>query len=372
MNMKQVRVRFAPSPTGDFHVGGARTALFNYLFARHYQGKFILRIEDTDQKRFHPDAIGWLIHGLKYLGIDWDEGLDKGGDYGPYVQSRRTAIYSKYIRELIDNDFAYRCFCTPERLEQLREEQKAKKQNIGYDRHCRNLSKDVAEERSNSGEIYTVRVKLPLEGGITVHDAIRGDITFDFGVLQDSVLVKADGIPTYHFANVVDDHLMKISHILRGDEWVNSLPLHLFLYQSFGWEPPTLAHLPIILNPTGKGKMSKRAQRAPDGSEYPVFVRQFEKAGYTSDALVNFMALLGWSFDDKTEIMSRDELIHRFSLERVTSSPAAWDYNKLNDINGQYIRHMTDTELVTAIIPFLEKTEFEYSIEKLMSPDTVG
>ncbi len=366
MNTDQVRVRFAPSPTGDFHVGGARTALFNYLFAHHNDGKFILRIEDTDQKRFNPEAMGWLTNGLSYLGLDWDEGPGKGGEFGPYVQSERLNIYNEHIQILLDKGFAYRCFCTPERLEHVREEQKVNKVDIGYDRHCRNLSNDESISRVEAGEAFTVRIKLPLDGNTTVTDAIRGDIVFDYGRLQDSVLIKADGIPTYHFANVVDDHLMKISHIMRGDEWVNSLPLHMYLYQCFGWEPPILAHLPIILNPSGKGKMSKRAQRAPDGSEYPVFVRQFEESGYLPDALVNFMALLGWSFDDKTEEMTRDELVERFSLDRISSSPAAWNYEKLNAMNGDYIRQLSDEELVSRIGPFLTSAGFDYTQDRLL------
>lgn len=347
-----VRVRYAPSPTGDFHVGGARTALYNHLFARHHGGEFIVRIEDTDQKRYNPEALTWLLNGLRYLGLDWDEGPEVGGDYGPYTQMERLDIYRQYCQQLIDNDHAYRCFCTPERLEAVRKAQK-NKPHPGYDRHCRNIGPDEAAKRAAQGERHTVRIKLPLDGEITIHDVIRGDITFQNAHLQDSVLMKSDGIPTYHLANVIDDHLMEISHIMRGDEWVSSLPLHLHLYNAFGWEPPVMAHLPLILNPTGKGKMSKREQRAPDGRLLPVFVRTFEEMGYLPEAMVNYLALVGWSYDDKTEIMSRDELIERFSLERVNASPAAWNYDKLDHLNGHYIRQLSVEDLTDRLLPYL-------------------
>lgn len=351
-----VRVRYAPSPTGDFHVGGARTALFNYLFARHHGGKFIVRIEDTDQKRYNPEAVTWLLNGLRYLGLDWDEGPEVGGDYGPYTQTERLEIYQQHCQQLLDNDRAYRCFCTPERLTAVREAQEQAKQSTGYDRHCRSLDPAEAAARAATGESFTVRVKLPLDGEITVHDVIRGEITFQNADLQDSVLMKSDGIPTYHLANVIDDHLMEISHILRGDEWVNSLPLHIHLYNAFGWEPPLMAHLPLILNPTGKGKMSKREGRAPDGRVLPVFVRTFQEIGYLPEAMVNYMALVGWSYDDKTELMTRPELIERFSLERVNASPAAWNYDKLNNMNGLYIRQLTVEDLTDRLLPFITRT----------------
>ena len=356
-----VRVRYAPSPTGDFHVGGARTALFNYLFARRHGGSFILRIEDTDRKRYNPEALGWLVGGLRYLGLDWDEGPEVGGDYGPYVQTERLDIYQRHCQQLLDAGFAYRCFCPPERLEAVSKERQAKGERPGYDRHCRELN------AQDTGEPHTVRFKTPLDGEITVRDSIRGDITFQNEILQDAVLMKSDGIPTYHLANVIDDHLMEISHILRGDEWVNSLPLHVHLYRAFGWEPPVMAHLPLILNPTGKGKMSKREGRAPDGSVLPVFVRRFEEMGYLPEAMVNFMALLGWSYDDKTEIMTRAELIERFSLDRVNASPAVWDYDKLNHLNGQYIRQLPVEELADRIAPPLSAAGFQPTREKLLA-----
>jgi glutamyl-tRNA synthetase len=349
---KPVRVRYAPSPTGDFHVGGARTALFNYLFARHHGGKFILRIEDTDQKRYNRQALDWLLNGLRYLGLDWDEGPQIGGEFGPYTQTERLDVYQHYCQQLLDGGHAYRCFCTAERLEAVRTERQ--KQGLsGYDRHCRAIDPAEAAARAANGEPHTVRIKMPLKGDITVHDAIRGDITFQYDRLQDTVIMKSDGIPTYHLAVVVDDHLMEISHVLRGDEWVNSLPLHVHLYNAFGWQPPEFAHLPVILNPAGKGKMSKREGRAPDGKVLPVFVRTFQELGYLPDAMVNYMALVGWSFDDKTEIMSRAELVERFSLERVNASPAAWNYDKLDHFDGIYIRRLSPEELTDRMLPYL-------------------
>jgi glutamyl-tRNA synthetase len=362
-----VRVRYAPSPTGDFHVGGARTALFNYLFARHHGGSFILRIEDTDQKRFNPEALGWLQRGLRYLGLDWDEGPGAGGAYGPYTQTERLDLYRRHCTQLLDGGFAYRCFCTPERLETASKAQQAKGLNPGYDRFCRNLDPAEAARRAAAGESHTVRFKAPLDGEITVHDLIRGDITFQNSILQDTVLMKSDGIPTYHLGNVVDDHLMEISHILRGDEWVNSLPLHVHLYGAFGWQPPIMAHLPLILNPTGKGKMSKREDRAPDGRLLPVFVRSFEETGYLPEAMINYLALLGWSFDDKTEIMSRAELIERFGLDRVNASPAIWNYEKLDHFNGSYIRLLSVEDLAGRLLPFLEAAGYRVEREKLLA-----
>ena len=362
-----VRVRYAPSPTGDFHVGGARTALFNYLFARHHGGSFILRIEDTDQKRFTPEAVDRLLRGLRYLGLDWDEGPDKGGPYGPYTQTERLGLYGRYCAQLLEGGFAYRCFCTPERLETASKSRQAKGLNPGYDRFCRNLDPEQGAMRANLGEPHTVRFKAPLDGEITVHDLIRGDITFHNSILQDAVLLKSGGMPTYHLAHLVDDHLMEISHILRGDEWVNSLPLHVHLYSAFGWEPPIMAHLPLILNPTGKGKMSKREDRAPDGRLLPVFVRSFEETGYLPEAMINYLALLGWSFDDKTEIMSRAELIERFGLDRVNASPAIWNYEKLDHFNGSYIRLLSIEDLAGRLLPFLEAAGYRVEKEKLLA-----
>lgn len=362
----QVRVRYAPSPTGDFHVGGARTALFNYLFARHQGGKFILRIEDTDQKRYKPKALDWLLNGLRYLGLEWDEGPLIGGEYGPYTQTERLEIYHKYCQQLLESGQAYRCFATEEELAEMREQQRQQKLQHSYDRRYRDLDPAESMARAERGEPFVVRAKLPLEGEITFHDEIKGDITFQWENLQDAVIMKSDGIPTYHLANVIDDYLMSISHILRGDEWINSVPLHLFLYQALGWQPPVMAHLPLILNPTGKGKMSKREERAPDGRRLPVFVRSFERLGYLPEAMVNYLALLGWSYDDKTEFMTKAELIDRFTLERVKPSPAAWNYEKLDYFNGDYIRQLSTEELTDRLMPYLEKAGIPANRETML------
>lgn len=348
-----VRVRYAPSPTGFLHVGGARTALYDYLLAKKTTGAFIIRIEDTDQKRYNPEAIPDLLAGLRYLGLDWDEGPEVGGNYGPYFQTERLDIYQKYIKILLDQGHAYRCFCTPERLAQVNEERQKAKLLPGYDRFCRNLDPAESDRRAAAGEPFVIRIKVPLTGSVTLHDAIRGDITIDNESVQDAVLIKSDGIPTYHFAVVVDDYLMEITHILRGEEWISSFPIHLHLYNFFGWEPPIFAHLPLILNPAGKGKMSKREERAPDGKVYPVFVHTFKERGYLPEALVNYLALVGWSYDDKTEIMSQEELIERFGLERVNPSPAAWNYDKLDHFNGIYIRNLPVEDLTDRLFPFL-------------------
>jgi glutamyl-tRNA synthetase len=363
---RPVRVRYAPSPTGFLHVGGARTALYDYLLAQKTGGAFILRIEDTDQKRYNPEAISDLLAGLRYLGLQWDEGPEVGGDYGPYYQTERLDIYQKYIKVLLDQGHAYRCFCTPERLAQVNEERQKAKLLPGYDRFCRNLDPSESDHRAETGESFVVRLKVPLTGSITLHDAIRGDITIENETIQDTVLIKSDGIPTYHFAVVVDDHLMEITHVLRGEEWISSFPIHLHLYNFFGWEPPIFAHLPLILNPAGKGKMSKREERAPNGKVYPVFVHTFKERGYLPEALVNYLALVGWSYDDKTEIMSREELIERFSLERVNPSPAAWNYDKLDHFNGIYIRNLPVEDLTDHLLPFLAAAGINADRETLL------
>ncbi len=257
--MSEVRVRFAPSPTGYLHVGGARTALFNYLFAKKMGGKFLLRIEDTDQNRYHEGALDEIFTSLKWMGLNWDEGPEVGGDCGPYFQSERLELYSKYADELLEKGLAYRCFCTSERLTALREEQEkgGKPQASGYDRHCRDLTAEEVQAKIDAGEPSVIRLRIPDSETITFNDAIRGDISFESDTLDDFVLLKTDGFPTYHLANVIDDHFMKISHVLRGDEWITSAPKHELLYRSFGWNPPVWAHLPVILSETG-GKLSKR------------------------------------------------------------------------------------------------------------------
>ena len=341
-----VRVRFAPSPTGYLHVGGARTALFDWLFARQHNGAFILRIEDTDRKRYEPEAVGNILESLRWLGLEWDEGPEVGGDYGPYYQSQRLDLYQKYAQQLVDSGHAYRCYCSPERLDHIRDEQRRRGEpDVGYDRHCRYLTAKDRAEYEAQGIVPVVRFKVPLEGQTSFHDVLHGDITVDNASLDDLVLLKSDGYPTYHLANVVDDHLMEISHIMRADEWLPSVPKHILMYQAFGWEPSVFAHLPIILSPTGKGKLSKR--------HGGVAVHEFQQEGYLPEAMVNFLARVGWAYDDKTEFFTRQELIEKFSLEGVNKSPAAFSYDKLAWMNGVYIRELSQDALYERLIPFL-------------------
>lgn len=344
MTDKPVRVRFAPSPTGYLHVGGARTALYNWLFARHHGGTFILRIEDTDRTRYDAKALEDIFDSLRWLGLSWDEGPQVGGDYGPYAQSERLEIYQKYARQLVEEGHAYYCYCSPERLVQARE-QHGRGGQTGYDRHCRYLTAKQRADYEAQGIVPVVRLKVPLEGQTTFYDVIRGQTTVDNTTLDDLVLLKSDGFPTYHLANVVDDHLMEITHIMRGDEWLPSVPRHVLLYQAFGWEIPVYAHLPIILSPTGKGKLSKR--------HGGVEVRYFRERGYLPEAMVNFLARVGWSYDDKTELFTREELIARFDLDGVNKSPAAFSYEKLEWMNGVYIRNLSSDDLAQRLVPFL-------------------
>ncbi len=364
MSKDQVRIRFAPSPTGYLHVGGARTALFNWLFARHSGGKFILRIEDTDRTRYQPDALPDLLDSLRWLGLDWDEGPVVGGPYGPYYQSDRQALYHDHAQRLVEEGQAYKCFCSPERLAQLRAAQRQRKEPPGYDRHCRQLSQKQLAEHEAAGDPYVIRLAVPLEGQTTVHDLLRGDITVENHTQNDLVLLKSDGFPTYHLANVVDDHLMEISHIMRADEWIPSAPRHKLLYQAFGWEMPLIAHMPIILDPSGKGKMSKR-KKVIDGKEYPVQVREFRQEGYLPEAVFNFLALVGWSYDDRTELMTRQELVERFTIERINPSPAAFPYHKLENMNGIYMRAMGRGELSQRLIPVLREAGVEANLDTM-------
>jgi len=324
-------VRFAPSPTGYLHVGGARTALFNFLFARHHGGKFILRIEDTDQKRFQAEALQEIFTSLKWLGLQWDEGPEAGGERGPYFQSQRTGIYRSRADELLAAGKAYRCFCSEGRLTELRAEQEKAKmaQGLGYDRHCRGLDAAEVEKLLAANAPHVVRLKVPDNRAVAFHDLIRGDITYDSAQLDDLVLLKSDGFPTYHLANVVDDHLMGISHVLRGDEWIASTPKHILIYEACGWSPPVFAHMPVILAADG-GKLSKRRGAAS--------VLDYQRAGFLSEALRNFLALLGWAPGDDREIMTLDEMVAAFTLERVQAKAAVFDETKLEWMNGVYLQ----------------------------------
>ena len=355
---KPVRVRIAPSPTGYFHVGSARTALFNWLFARHHGGKFIVRVEDTDRTRYNPQAVPDLVASLRWLGLEWDEGPDVGGNFGPYFQSERLHLYEQYTSQLLAEGLAYRCYCSPERLAALREEQRKAKLDVGYDRHCRTLTAEQQGTYEAQGITPVVRFMAPLEGQTTFHDELYGTITVENQTLDDLVLLKSDGFPTYHLANVVDDHLMEISHIMRGDEWLPSVPKHVLLYDAFGWELPVYAHLPLILAPSGKGKLSKR--------HGGVEVRDFRRQGYLPEAMVNYLARLGWSYDDKTEIFSREELVQYFDLKGINNSPARFSYERLEWMNAHYIRQLDATDLAQRLVPFLSGAGYAVSRSDLL------
>ncbi len=338
-----VRVRFAPSPTGYFHVGGARTALFNYLFARHCGGHFILRIEDTDRARYDAQALRGLFEDMKWLGLQWDEGpvgVDSAVD-SPYFQSNRLEYYHRYVQQLLESGKAYKCWCTAERLEQIRAIQGREKQQIGYDRRCRFLSGPEKECLESSNARFVVRFAMETDGETGFEDMIRGRISWENCLLDDMVILKTDRYPTYHLANIVDDHLMDISHVLRGDEWISSTPRHVQLYRALGWTPPLFAHLPVILSPDG-GKLSKRKGAAS--------VTDYKNLGYLPDALLNFLALLGWAPGNDKEIMSLDEIIQIFSLQRISPKSCIFDEKKLEWINGHYLRERSVESLLPEVM----------------------
>lgn len=348
--MNKVRVRFAPSPTGFLHVGGLRTALYNYLFAKKNNGSFILRIEDTDQTRLVPGAIENLIQSIKWAGLHYDEGPDIGGNYGPYIQSQRLDIYKKYVDILLEENKAYRCFCTPERLDEMRKRQQKTGSIVKYDRACLSLSEKEIQSNIEKNIPHTIRLKMPDKTKIIVDDVIRGKVEFQTLIIDDQVLLKSDGYPTYHLANVVDDHLMGITHVIRGEEWLSSTPKHVVLYEYFNWDIPVFAHLPLLLNPD-KSKLSKR--------QGDVAVEDYRDKGYLSEALINFIALLGWSPFDNKEILSLEQMIEEFSLERVSKSGAVFNIDKLNWINTQYIRMKSNEELTKLLIPIIEKRNID-------------
>ena len=342
-----VRVRYAPSPTGDPHVGNIRSALFNWLYARHTGGTFIVRIEDTDQARMVPGSLETILDALRWLGLDWDEGPGSQTPYGPYVQSERLDLYAAHAKRLIAEGKAYECYCTPERLDAVRKERQKAHQPTGYDRRCRE-PEGAEQARKQNPNPPVVRFKMPTEGSLIVNDFVRGEVTFDVSLLDDFVLLKSDGYPTYHLANVVDDHLMEISHVMRAEEWLPSAPRHKLLYEAFGYEMPELVHLPLILGPD-RSKLSKRHGAAS--------VLEFRDMGYLPDALVNFLALLGWSLDETSEVFTKDELVRHFTPERIVASPAVFNIEKLDWFNGLYIRGMGDDELADALVPWLEDEE---------------
>lgn len=375
---QKVRVRFAPSPTGPLHMGGVRTALYNYLFAKKHQGDFILRIEDTDQTRYVPGAEDYIIESLKWCGITPDEGQGFRGEYGPYRQSERKHLYKQFVDQLIADDKAYYAFDTPEELDQQREN--AKKQGLAgwqysavtrpYLKNSTSLSADEVQQKLEAGEPYVVRIKLPRNEEVRFHDEIRGWVVVNTANMDDKVLYKSDGMPTYHMANIVDDHLMEITHVIRGEEWLPSAPLHVMLYRYLGWEAPKFAHLPLILKPDGNGKLSKR-----DGDRlgFPVFPLEwkspegeissgYRENGYFPDAFINMLAFLGWNPGTPQEIFSLKELIEAFSLERVGKSGAKFDPEKTKWFNQQYLREKSGKELAQLVKPYLT---FEVSDEYL-------
>lgn len=358
-----VRVRFAPSPTGEPHIGNVRTVLFGWLFARHMGGKFILRIEDTDRTRYQPETIPVIMEGMRWLGLDWDEGpsveelrragvaqaerYGVGGPYGPYIQSERLALYKQVAEELVARGWAYRCNCPPKRLERLRAEQHARKEPLGYDRHCRDKPADAI----SPDEPHVIRLKVPLTGQTILRDAIRGEIAFDNAGIDDQVLLKSDGFPTYHLAVVVDDHYMQISHVTRGDDWISSSPKRLLIYQAMGWEPPIFVHVPLVTASDGR-KLSKRHGATS--------ITEFRERGYLPEALFNFLALLGWApgEGEEREIFRREELIERFDLFRINRAAAAFSYEKLDWMNGVYIRSLPTDDLLERLIPLWQRAGY--------------
>jgi glutamyl-tRNA synthetase len=353
------RVRFAPSPTGRTHLGSGRTALYNFLLARQTGGQFILRIEDTDQKRFVEGAEKELMDSLHWLGLDWDEGPDIGGPYGPYRQSERREIYQEYARQLVENGHAYYCFC------QQSEDSDNTQDHRQHREICpdRDLPLSEADNRRESGEAFVIRFKMPFEGNITVNDAIRGDITVENSTLEDYILIKSDGLPVYHLAVVIDDHLMEITHAVRTSEWLPTFPLHGHIYDAFGWEQPIWVHPSIFLKPDGKGKMSKRDTDALQLEGKSVFLGDFEKMGYLPEAVVNWAALIGWSYDDKTEFFTLDDLIDKFSIEKLNPAPAAVNFSKLDHFNGLHIRALSPSDLAKRIKPFFTGAGYQIDDE---------
>lgn len=340
----KIRVRFAPSPTGEPHVGNIRTAIFDWLLARRDSGEFIIRIEDTDQARAVEGTTEVILEALNWLGIDWDEGPDIGGEHAPYQQSQRLELYEEAVAHLLQSGFAYKCYCSPERLDEVRK-MRSKQRLIGsYDRRCRNLSTDEQQSLdAESNAPPVVRFKMPLDGATCVNDLIRGEVTFENRLVDDFIMLKSDGFPTYHLAHMVDDHYMRITHVLRGEEWLPSVPRHIQLYKAMGWQPPLFAHLPIILAPD-RAKLSKRHGATS--------LLDYRKMGYLPHTMLNFLTLLGWSLDDKTELFTEEALIEHFSIERVSKSAAIFNTDKLDWMNGHYIRQMSADELADALLNF--------------------
>lgn len=343
---KEIKVRIAPSPTGDPHVGTAYIGLFNYVYAKHNGGKFILRIEDTDRTRYSETSEQQIFDAMKWLGLNYEEGPDVGGDFGPYRQSERMGMYAKYAEELVEKGEAYYCFCTQERLQNLRERQVAMHQAPGYDGHCRKLSKEEIEQLKKENKPYIIRLKMPYDGQTIVKDRLRGDIAFDNSGIDDQVLLKSDGFPTYHLANIVDDHLMGITDVIRAEEWIASTPKHVQLYKAFGWDEPNWYHMPLLRN-ADRTKISKRKN--------PVSLNYYREEGYLKEGMLNFLALMGWSMEGEKEIFTLDEMIKEFTFDRISLGGPVFDLVKLAWVNNQHMRLKPIDELAQLAKPFYEK-----------------
>lgn len=357
MENRKVKVRIAPSPTGDPHVGTAYIGLFNYAYAKHNGGEFILRIEDTDRTRFSADSEQQIFDAMKWLGLYYDEGPDVGGDFGPYRQSERMGMYKKYADMLVDNGGAYCCFCTQERLTSLRERQVAMNQAPGYDGHCRKLTKEEVEQKKANNEPYIIRLKMPYDGQTIVKDMLRGDIVFENSKIDDQVLLKSDGFPTYHLANIVDDHLMGITDVIRAEEWIASTPKHVQLYKAFGWEEPKWYHMPLLRN-ADKTKISKRKN--------PVSLNYYRQEGYLKEAMLNFLALMGWSMPEDKEIFTLDEMINNFTFDRISLGGPVFDLVKLGWVNNHHMRLKDIKELTELALTYFEE---KYDISNVSMED---
>ncbi len=350
MQQKTVRTRFAPSPTGFMHVGNLRTALYEYLIAKSLGGTFVLRIEDTDQERLVEGAVDIIYNTLEKVGLKHDEGPDVGGEYGPYVQSERKDIYKPYAEQLIREGKAYYCFCTKERLDALHESKEDGTFSGGYDRHCRDLPKEEVDRLLREGKPYVIRQKMPIEGSTTFDDTVYGSITIENRELEDQILIKSDGYPTYNFANVIDDHLMQITHVVRGSEYLTSTPKYNLLYQAFGWDVPTYVHLPLIMGKNEDGSVSKLSKRH-GSTGFADLIRE----GYLPQTIVNYIALLGWCPKENRELFTLPELVENFSIDGISKSPAVFDYDKLNWFNGEYIRAMSEQEFIENAMPYFRE-----------------
>lgn len=347
MQTLMVRTRIAPSPTGLLHIGSLYIALKNYAYAKGRDGQFIIRIEDTDRERLVPGAVEATLHTLKAYNLNWDEGPDIGGPYGPYIQSQRLKIYQEYASKLVQSKHAYYCFCSKDRLKAVRDQQLQNKQLPRYDRHCRGLSSAQLDQKLKAQEPYVIRLKIPDHQTLVVEDLIRGQISFNTDLIDDQVLLKSDGYPTYHLGVVVDDYLMKITHIIRGEEWISSTPKHVLLYQAFGWPLPVYAHAPDLLSPTGQGKMSKR--------HGDVSAQSFLDKGYLPEAMLNFLMILGWATSDQEEILDLKRYLREFDIQDINKKSVAFDLNKLDYLNGVYLRKLSDTDLEAKLTPFKPK-----------------